>query len=408
MNLKTENEEWRNDFPILHQKIYGRDLIYLDNAATTQKPRQVIDCIEKIYSTVNSNIHRSVSKLGADCTAEYENARTRVSEFINARSPREIVFTSGTTAAINLLAFSFGEKFVAPGDEIIVGESEHHSNIVPWQMLCDRKNAVLRILPFDDNGELKIELLDNLLGDRTRLLCISQASNVLGTVNPLERIIEKAHARGVPVLVDGAQGIQHLATDVQKMDVDFYVFSGHKIYAPTGTGVLYAKEKLLEQLPPWQGGGDMVQSVAFGKTVYADLPLKFEAGTSNYVGAIALGEALNYLTSKGLEKIHEYEKELTDYAMQEIAKIPEIRIYGVSNNRTGIASFLINNTHHSDLGEILDKMGIAVRTGRMCADPTVRHFGITGLVRASWTFYNTKTEIDRLCEGVEKAGKMLR
>ncbi|MDR2425229.1 MAG: SufS family cysteine desulfurase [Prevotellaceae bacterium] len=408
MNLQTANEEWRADFPILNQKIYGQNLIYLDNAATTQKPRQVIECIEKVYSTVNSNIHRSVSKLGADCTREYENARATVGKFINAQSPREIVFTSGTTEAINLLAFAFGEKFVDEGSEIIVGESEHHSNIVPWQMLCIRKKARLRVLPFDDGGELKIEMLDQLINPRTRLLCIAQASNVLGTVNPLERIIEKAHNRGVAVLVDGAQGIQHLETDVQKMDADFYVFSGHKIYAPTGTGALYGKEKLLEQLPPWQGGGDMVQSVAFEKTVYADLPLKFEAGTSNYVGAIALGEALNYLTNKGLAKIHAYEKELTDYAMQEIAKIPDIRLYGASKNRTGIASFLIHNTHHSDIGEILDKMGVAVRTGRMCADPTVRHFGISGLVRASWTFYNTKTEIDRLCEALEKAVKMLK
>jgi cysteine desulfurase/selenocysteine lyase len=401
-------ENVRADFPILGREIYGKRLIYLDNAATTQKPVQVISKIKGVYELINSNIHRSVSKLGAVCTEEYENSRKIVAGFINAGSVREIVFTSGTTAAINLVAFAFGEKFVSAGDEILVCESEHHSNIVPWQLLCERKGAVLKMLPFDDKGDLRLELLDNLLTGRTRLVCVAQATNVLGTVNPLEKIVAKAHEKGAYVLVDGAQGIQHLKTDVVAADFDFYVFSGHKIYAPTGIGILYGKESLLEQLPPWQGGGDMVKSVSFAKTTYADLPLKFEAGTSNYVGAIVLGEALTYLINIGIDEIHSYEKELTDYALKKISAIPGITIYGTSANKVGIASILADGVHHADMGELLDKMGIAVRTGRMCADPTVHHFGLTGLLRASWTFYNTKSEIDALCEGVEKAIKMLR
>jgi cysteine desulfurase/selenocysteine lyase len=400
-------ESIRADFPVLEREIYGRRLIYFDNAATTQKPSRVIAKIKEVYELYNSNIHRSVSKLAMVCTGEYENARGIVRDFINARDTCEIVFTSGTTAAINLLAFSFGEKFVNSGDEILVCESEHHSNIVPWQLLCERKGAVLKVLPFDDRGDLKIELLDELLTERTRLLCVAQATNVLGTVNPLDKIVAKAHAKGVYVLVDGAQGIQHLKTDVQTSDIDFYVFSGHKIYAPTGIGILYGKEHLLEQLPPWQGGGDMVKHVSFDKTTYSDLPLKFEAGTSNYVGAIALGEALSYLIYVGIDNIHEWEKELTDYAMRRISSIPEVTIYGTSANRVGIASFLADGIHHSDMGELLDKMGIAVRTGRMCAEPTVQHFGLTGLLRVSWTFYNTKSEIDVLCEGIERVKKML-
>jgi cysteine desulfurase/selenocysteine lyase len=399
-------ENVRADFPILEREIYGRRLIYLDNAATTQKPSRVIAKIKEVYEMYNSNIHRSTSKLAATCTGEYENAREIVRGFINAKNTHEIVFTSGTTAAINLLAFSFGEKFVNRGDEIVVCESEHHSNIVPWQLMCERKNAVLKVLPFDDNGDLKMELLDELLTERTRLICVAQATNVLGTINPLNEIVGKAHEKGAYVLVDGAQGIQHLKTDVTASDFDFYVFSGHKIYAPTGIGILYGKEHLLEQLPPWQGGGDMVKNVSFAKTTYSDLPLKFEAGTSNYVGAISLGEALSYLIYIGIDKIHLYEKNLTGYALEKISSIPGITVYGTSANKVGIASFLAEGIHHSDMGEILDKMGIAVRTGRMCADPTVHHFGVTGLVRASWSFYNTKSEIDNLCESIEKTKKI--
>jgi cysteine desulfurase/selenocysteine lyase len=401
-------ERVRADFPILDREIYGQRLIYLDNAATTQKPSRVISKIREIYELYNSNIHRSVSKLASICTDEYENARRTVCNFINAKSTHEIVFTSGTTAAINLLAFAFGEKFVNAGDEIVVCESEHHSNIVPWQLMCERKSAVLKILPFDGNGDLKLELLDGIMTERTRLICVAQATNVLGTVNPLDKIVEKAHEKGAYVMVDGAQGIQHLKTDVAASGYDFYVFSGHKIYAPTGTGVLYGKEHLLEQLPPWQGGGDMVKSVSFNKTTYSGLPLKFEAGTSNYAGAIALAEALHYLINIGMDEIHSYEKELTDYAAVKISSIPGVTVYGTSANKVGIASFLADGIHHSDMGEILDKIGIAVRTGRMCADPTVHHFGLTGLVRASWTFYNTKAEIDSLCEGIEKAKKIFK
>ncbi|MDR1169602.1 MAG: SufS family cysteine desulfurase [Prevotellaceae bacterium] len=400
-------ENVRADFPILGREIYGRRLIYLDNAATTQKPLRVIAKIREVYELYNSNIHRSVSRLAAMCTDEYENARKIVCEFINAKSTHEIVFTSGTTAAINLLAFAFGEKFVNRGDEIVVCESEHHSNIVPWKLMCERKNAVLKVLPFDDSGDLKTELLDTLLTERTRLLCVAQATNVLGTVNPLDEIVRKAHEKGVYVLVDGAQGIQHVKTDVNACDFDFYVFSGHKIYAPTGTGVLYGKEHLLEQLPPWQGGGDMVKNVSFAETSYSDLPFKFEAGTSNYAGAIGLGEALSYLIYIGMDKIHSYEKDLTSYALEKISSIPGITICGTSASKIGIASFFADGIHHADMGEILDKMSIAVRTGRMCAEPTVHHFGLTGLVRASWTFYNTKQEIDSFCEGIEKAKKIL-
>ncbi|MDR1886408.1 MAG: SufS family cysteine desulfurase, partial [Prevotellaceae bacterium] len=364
-------ENVRADFPILGREIYGRRLIYLDNAATTQKPSCVIDKIREVYELYNSNIHRSVSKLAAICTDEYENARKIVCGFINAESTHEIVFTSGTTAAINLLAFAFGEKFVNGGDEIVVCESEHHSNIVPWQLMCERKGAVLKVLPFDDRGDLRQDVLDSLLTERTRLLCVAQATNVLGTVNPVDEIVRKAHAKGVYVLVDGAQGIQHVKTDVRASGCDFYVFSGHKIYASTGIGVLYGKECLLEQLPPWQGGGDMVRNVSFAKTTYSDLPLKFEAGTSNYVGAISLGEALSYLINIGTDKIHSYERELTDYALEKISSVPGVTVYGTSANRVGIASFLAGGAHHADMGEILDKMGISVRTGRMCAEPTV-------------------------------------
>ena len=397
----------RTDFPILNQKIYGRNLIYLDNAATTQKPLSVINKIEEVYKNYNSNIHRAINKLSAQSTEEYEKAREIVRSFINAKHTHEIIFTSGTTASINLVAFSFGEKFVSAGDEIIVCESEHHSNIVPWQMLCERKNAVLKVLPFDDKGDLKLEQLDTLLTERTCLVCVAQATNVLGTVNPLETIIKKAHVKGAYVLVDGAQGIQHITTDVQALDVDFYAFSGHKIYAPTGTGILYGKENLLEQLPPWQGGGDMVKTVSFEKTIYGDLPLKFEAGTANYTGAIALGEAITYLTNKGVDEIHRYEKELTDYALSNISSVEGVRIFGTSQHKVGIASFAIEGIHHADTGDIFDKLGIAVRTGRLCADPTMKHFDVTGMVRASWSFYNTKKEIDALCEGIEKVKKML-
>jgi cysteine desulfurase/selenocysteine lyase len=396
----------RQDFPVLKVQVHGRDLAYLDNAATTQKPLAVIDREKEIYEKYNSNIHRGVHKLSNICTDMYESARETVRAFIGAKSASEIIFTSGTTAAINLVAYSFGEEFVNAGDEILVSESEHHSNMVPWQQLCIRKNAKLVMLPFDDAGYLRTDLLDELLTERTRLVAVTQVSNVLGTVNVLDTIVKKAHERNIPVLVDGAQGIQHLDIDITACDFDFYAFSGHKIYAPTGIGVLYGKESWLDRLPPCQFGGDMVDRVSFETTSFAGLPMKFEAGTANYVGAIALDAALKYIDSLGRNNIHAYEKELNDYAFAALSKVQGIRMFGTAKDKTGIASFLLDGIHHADTGEILDKMGIAVRVGRLCAEPVMQHYGIEGLVRASWVFYNTRSEIDALTEGLNRVRKM--
>ena len=382
-------EKIRQDFPILSGRVYGRKLVYLDNAATTQKPLAVIDKEREIYEQCNSNIHRGVHKLSNICTEMYESARERVRSFVKAKSASEIIFTSGTTASVNLVAYSFGERYLNSGDEILVSESEHHSNLVPWQQICFRKGAKLIALPFDDDGRLKIDMLDELLTERTKLVAVAQVSNVLGTMNPLDTIVKKAHERGVPVFVDGAQGVQHADIDLVASDFDFYAFSGHKIYGPTGIGVLYGKERLLEELPPWQYGGDMVSSVSFAETRFAELPLKFEAGTANYVGAIALGTALEYLDKLGRDKLHAYEMELNNYAFTELSKVPGIRIFGTVKDKIGIASFLLDGIHPADTGEILDKMGVAVRVGQLCAEPVMRHYGITGLVRASWVFYNT-------------------
>jgi len=397
----------RADFPILSRTVYGKPLVYLDNGATTQKPGVVIETLERLYREENSNIHRGVHHLSERMTSLYEETRHKVQHFIGAARPQEIVFTAGTTAAINLVAYSFGERFVGEGDEIIITAMEHHANIVPWQMLCERKGARLRVLPVDGRGELRIELLDTLFSERTRLMAVTQVSNVLGTVNPMREIIAKAHAAGVPVLVDGAQGVQHGVTDVRQLDCDFYVFSGHKIYAPTGIGVLYAKEKWLEAMPPWQGGGDMIRRVTFEKTTYQDPPLKFEAGTMNYAGAIALGAALDYLSSLGMEEIRERENELTQYATRRLEEIPGLRIYGNATEKISVISFLVGEIHPSDMGMILDKLGIAVRTGHHCAEPLIDHYSIPGTVRASMAFYNTQEEIDILVEGVKKAVEML-
>ncbi|MDR2563094.1 MAG: SufS family cysteine desulfurase [Prevotellaceae bacterium] len=400
-------EKIRQDFPVLGERVYGRKLAYLDNAATTQKPLAVIDKEREIYEKCNSNIHRGVHKLSNLCTEMYESARERVRSFVKAKSASEIIFTSGTTASVNLVAYSFSEKYLKPGDEILVSESEHHSNLVPWQQICFRKGAKIRMLPFDEEGCLRIDLLDELLNERTKLLAVAQVSNVLGTVNPLDTIVKIAHRHGVPVFVDGAQGVQHADIDLVASDFDFYAFSGHKIYGPTGIGVLYGKERLLEELPPWQYGGDMVSSVSFAETRFAELPLKFEAGTANYVGATALGEALDYLDKLGRDKIHAREMELNDYAFTALSKVPGIRIFGTAKDKTGIASFLLDGVHPADAGEILDKMGIAVRVGQLCAEPVMRHYGINGLVRASWVFYNTYSEIDALIEGLDKVRKMV-
>ncbi len=396
----------RADFPILTQEVYGKPLVYFDNGATTQKPKCVLDTLEYFHNKINANIHRGVHKLSVESTQAYEQARETVRAFINANSTKEIIFTSGATASINLVAFSFGEAFVCEGDELIVSEMEHHSNIVPWQMLCERKKAKLKVLPFDDNGDLMLEKLDELITNRTKIIAVNHVSNSLGTVNPIKQIIAKAHAHGVKVLVDGAQGAKHGILDVQDLDADFYAISGHKIYGPTGIGVLYGKQELLEQLPPWQGGGDMIATVTFEKTTYNELPLKFEAGTANYIGAVALATALKYYQSVGIEAAVEYENELLEYATQSLLTIEGVRIIGTAKEKTSIISFLIGNIHPYDTGMILDKMGIAVRTGTHCTEPVMSHFGIDGTVRASLAFYNTKEEIDKLTEGVKRVKMM--
>ncbi|PKP39652.1 MAG: cysteine desulfurase CsdA [Bacteroidetes bacterium HGW-Bacteroidetes-15] len=396
----------RSDFPILNQQIYGKPLVYFDNGATTQKPSCVLETINHFHNQINANIHRGVHKLSEESTKAYEAARETVRQFINAKNTCEIIFTSGATASINLVAFSFGEAFVGEGDEVIVSEMEHHSNIVPWQLLCDRKKAKLKVLPFDDNGELILEKLNELITDKTRILAVTHMSNSLGTVTPIKEIISIAHARGVKVLVDGAQGIKHGKLDVQDLDADFYVFSGHKIYGPTGIGVLYGKQELLDILPPWQGGGDMIATVTFEKTTFNELPFKFEAGTANYIGAAALATALRYYQSIDIELATRYEDELLEYATKRLLSIPDVRIIGTAKEKASIISFLIGDIHPYDAGMILDKMGIAVRTGTHCTEPVMAHFGIDGTIRASFAFYNTKEEIDKLIEGVEKVKMM--
>lgn len=396
----------RDDFPILQQNVHGKPWIYFDNSATTQKPQSVIGTIDELYSACNANIHRGVHYISEQCTERYESAREKIRAFINAEKSSEIIFTSGTTESINLVAASFGERFVAQGDEIIISEMEHHSNIVPWQLLCERKGAMLKIIPFDDNGELQINKLDELISERTKIIAVTYASNVLGTINPVKEIIAKAHARNIPVLVDGAQSTPHEIVDVRDLDCDFYAFSGHKMYAPTGIGVLYGKEKWLEQMPPYQGGGDMIATVTFEKTTYAELPLKFEAGTQNYVDAIAFGAAIDYINNVGRENIIARENELLRYATEKLSDIESLKIYGTAKQKAAIISFLLKDIHHLDTGMILDKNGIAVRTGTLCTEPLLAHFGITGLVRASFAFYNTESEIDVLYENLKKVERM--
>ena len=397
----------RKDFPILNQKIYGHDLVYFDNAATTQKPQCVLDSIMKFYTQYNSNIHRGVHYLSEKATEIYEAARMKVKEFINAKSRTEIVFTKGSTEAINTLAYSFSQRYINAGDELIISEMEHHSNIVPWQLYAESRGAVIKVLPFDDNGELLLDKLESLISPKTKIVCVTFASNTLGTVNDVERIIKTAHSHGVPVLVDAAQAIQHIKIDVQKLDCDFLALSGHKIYAETGIGILYGKEKFLDEMPPYQGGGDMIKNVSFAKTTYAELPLKFEAGTSNFVGAGSLHTALDYVDSIGLENIAAHEAEILTYATQKVEQIGGITIYGRAKNKVSVLSFNIDGAHHYDTGMILDKLGIAVRTGTHCTEPIMQHFGITGTVRASFALYNTFEEVDRLVDGIVRAKKML-
>ncbi|HOI26601.1 MAG TPA: cysteine desulfurase [Paludibacteraceae bacterium] len=396
----------RKDFPILEKKIYGKQLVYLDNAATTQKPSCVVEKICEGYYNCNANIHRGVHFLSQHATEAHEAARENVRAFINAPSNKEIIFTRGTTEAINLVASSFGDSQCEEGDEIIVSQMEHHSNIVPWQLLRSRKGIVLKVIPFDENGELQLEKLDSLITNRTKLISVTHVSNTLATINPVKEIIKKAHEHNIPVLVDGAQSIPHLKVEVQDLDADFFVFSGHKVYGPTGIGVLYGKEKWLELIPPYQGGGEMIQKVTFEKTTFNELPFKFEAGTPDYIGSTALSTALDYVTALGMDNIAQHESELLEYAREQMAKIEGMRFIGNASHRGGLVSFLVGDIHPYDMGSILDKLGIAVRTGHHCAEPVMQAFGIEGTVRASFALYNTKEEIDILVAGIERARKM--
>lgn len=400
-------EKIRADFPILRQKIYGKELIYLDNAATTQKPQVVIDSIAKYYSEQNSNVHRGVHFLSDKATTAYENSRGKIANFINAKNSYEIIFVRGTTEAINLVANGYGNEFVKEGDEIIVSYLEHHSNIVPWQMLCERKSAVLKVIPVNDDGELIMDEYKKLLSDKTKIVAVGHTSNSLGTKNPVKEIIELAHSAGALVLIDGAQAVQHTKVDVRELDADFFAFSGHKIYGPTGIGVLYGKEELLNAMSPYQGGGDMIKNVSFEKTTYNDLPYKFEAGTPDICGAIVLGDAIDYVLQIGLDNISEYENDLLKYGTERLREIEGFRLYGNAKNKTSVISFLLEGIHPYDVGTILDKQGIAVRTGLHCTEPLMKRFGIPGTVRASFAMYNTKNEIDALVNGVIKAKKML-
>ena len=398
----------RQDFPILEEKIYGKPLVYLDNGATSQRPLPVIEKMTEYYLKYNSNVHRGVHYLSNVCTDANEEARRIVQRFIRATSEKEIIFTRGTTESINLIAYTYGEAFIEEGDEILVTEMEHHANIVPWQMLCERKGAILKVVPFTDKGELDKEAFGRLLTDRVKLVGVAYVSNVLGTVNPVREIIAQAHRCGAKVLIDGAQAIQHIPVDVQELDCDFFVFSAHKIYGPTGVGVLYGKEELLNQMPPWQGGGEMIREVRFEKTTYNELPFKFEAGTPDFIGIIGLGEALKYVESVGIEHFAGYEHQLLEYAMEQMKRIPGMRIFGEAACKSSVLSFAVGNIHHSDVGLLLDKMGIAVRTGQLCAEPVMQHYGVTGMVRASLAMYNTEQEIDIFFRGIEKVEKMFR
>ncbi len=396
----------REDFPILGRTVYGRPLVYLDNAATTQKPRCVVDAITEEYYSVNANVHRGVHFLSQQATELHEAARETVRRFINARSTNEIVFTRGTTESINLLASSFGEACMTEGDEIIVSTMEHHSNIVPWQLLRERRGIVIRVIPMSDDGRLLLDEYERLFNERTRLVCVAHVSNVLGTVNPVRQMIATAHAHGVPVLVDGAQSVPHMAVDVQALDADFYAFSGHKVYGPTGVGVLYGKEKWLDRLPPYQGGGEMIQHVSFERTTFNELPYKFEAGTPDYIGTHALATALDYVSNLGMKDIEAYEHELTRYATERLQTIEGMRIFGTTPDKGSVISFLVGDIHHFDLGTLLDRLGIAVRTGHHCAQPLMERLGIEGTVRASFSFYNTREEVDALVAGIERVRKM--
>ena len=401
-------ESIRSDFPILKRTVNGKPLVYLDSGATAQKPERVIETINALHREQNANIHRGVHQLSAEATELYEQARERVRTFIGAASREEVIFTAGATASINTVAYTWSERFLSAGDNIIISEMEHHSNIVPWQMMAQRRGAEIRVLPFDDEGRLRVEMLDSLLDERTRMVALTQASNTLGTRPDLRPIIEKAHSAGAHVMVDGCQGVVHGGADVVALDCDFYAFSGHKLYGPTGIGVLYGKQELLEQMPPFLCGGDMVDRVSFEKTTYAPLPLKYEAGTANYIGAIGLGEAVEYLRALDLKAVENHERDLMLYASEQLLRIDGLRIYGTTKDKCSIISFNVEGVHHYDLGMILDKLGIAIRTGQHCAEPVMAHYGVTGMCRASIAMYNTREEMDALVAGVERAVRMLR
>jgi len=396
----------REDFPILSRTVYGKPLVYFDNAATTQKPRCVVDSIVDEYYSVNANVHRGVHFLSQQATDLHEAAREKVRAFINARNTDEIIFTRGTTEAINLLVDSFGNEFMDEGDEVIISTMEHHSNIVPWQMLAAKKGISIRVIPMNDRGELLLDEFEKLFTERTKIVSIAHVSNVLGTINPIKQIISIAHAHGIPVLVDGAQSVPHMKIDVQDMDADFFAFSGHKVYGPTGIGVLYGKEDWLDKLPPYQGGGEMIQSVSFEKTVFEKLPFKFEAGTPDYIGTNGLAKAIDYITDLGMDNIASYEHELTQYAMQRMRELPHVRIFGEAEAKGSVISFLVGNIHHLDMGTLLDRLGIAVRTGHHCAQPLMIRLGVEGVVRASFALYNTKSEIDAFIAAIERVQKM--
>lgn len=396
----------REDFPILSRSVYNKPLIYLDNGATTQKPRQVVESITDEYYSVNANVHRGVHFLSQQATNLHEASRETVRKFINARSISEIVFTRGTTESINLVASTFADSQMKEGDEVIVSVMEHHSNIVSWQLQAARKGIVLKVIPMNDRGELLLDEYEKLFSTRTRLVSVAHVSNVLGTINPVKEMIATAHAHGVPVLIDGAQSIPHMPIDVQDLDADFYVFSGHKVYGPTGIGVLYGKETWIDKLPPYQGGGEMIKNVSFEHTTFNELPFKFEAGTPDYIGSTALAKALDYVSAIGMDKIAAYEHELTVYAMNRLKEIPGMRIFGEAEHKGGVISFLVGNIHHFDMGTLLDRLGIAVRTGHHCAEPLMHRMGIEGTVRASLGLYNTKEEIDALAAGIERVSRM--
>ncbi len=401
-------ESIRSDFPLLQRSVNGKPLIYLDSGATAQKPERVIEVVNRMHREQNANIHRGVHQLSAEATELYEQARERVRSFIGAAAREEVIFTAGATASINTVAYAWSERFLHAGDNIIISEMEHHSNIVPWQVMAERRGAEIRVLPFDEEGRLMTEQLDVLLDERTRMVAVTQASNTLGTRPDLRPVVGKAHAVGAHVMVDGCQGVVHGGVDVEALDCDFYAFSGHKLYGPTGIGVLYGKLELLEQMPPFLCGGDMVDHVSFERTTYAPLPLKYEAGTANFIGAIGLGEAIEYLQGFDLREVEEYERDLTRYAEEQLRRIDGLRIYGSTEDKCSIISFNVEGVHHYDLGMILDKLGVAIRTGQHCAEPVMTHYGVTGMCRASIAMYNTREEMDALVRGVERAVRMLR